>query len=434
MPELINDPQEIRLNEQQEIRQIMGEPPGWIVRWGNSLVLICATMLFLVAYWVKYPDTIPLPLILQTENPPIRIPAPATSKIDVLAVREGEPVEEGQTLVRFESPANAADMEKLEELLAEISLRGITSKLDLPNNLKLGSIQSTWSSFSENYKDYLFFINRNQTKKRLDILNDKIYETQKLNDVLQKRKTSLLQQRKIKAKTLNRYKELLLEKAVSKVTVENLEAEYIALRSTIEDLQAEYISNELAIQGLEEQKLNLRIDKDKNGNDKMIRLEEDVQKLRSEVDRWKLAMLLKAPIAGTIAFSRPLAENEFVNSGEELMTIVPEGDSTGQIIGLGTLATQGAGKVEVGQRVNIQVDNYPFEEFGILRGNVKSIARIPQERNYLVEVELQDSLVTTYGEVLDFRQQMSGTADIITRERRYLFRLFDKLRSSWKNR
>lgn len=434
MPELINDPQEIRLNEQQEIRQIMGEPPGWIVRWGNSLVLICVTMLFLVAYWVKYPDTIPLPLVLQTENPPIRVPAPETAKIDFLAVEEGDPVEEGQVLVEFESSTDVADLKELEILLSEISVTGITSKLDLPKNLKLGNIQGTWSSFSENYKDYLFFINKNQTRRRLAILNDKIYETKKLNDVLQKRKAALLETQRIKANTLNRYKQLLQEKAVSVVTVENLETEYISLRSTIEDLEAEYISNELSIQGLEEQKLNLRMDKDKDGNEKLIRLEEGVQKLRSEVDKWKLDKLLKAPIAGTIAFSKPLAENEFVNSGEELMTIVPEGDSTGQIIGLGTLPTEGAGKVEIGQRVNIQVDNYPFEEFGILRGNVKSIARIPKERNYLVEVELQDSLVTTYGEVLNFRQQMSGTADIITRERRYLFRLFDKLRSAWKNR
>jgi len=129
-----------------------------------------------------------------------------------------------------------------------------------------------------------------------------------------------------------------------------------------------------------------------------------------------------------------MRNNEFVFANDELMTVVPVGEeSTGEIKGFAALPFEGAGKVEVGQRVNIWLESFPAEQFGAVIGEVKNIALVPQKNSYLVEVALPNKLKTTYEKYLPFSQQMAGRANIVTEERRYLERILDKITSAWKN-
>ena len=47
---------------------------------------------------------------------------------------------------------------------------------------------------------------------------------------------------------------------------------------------------------------------------------------------------------------------------------------------------------------------------------------------YLINVELPYGLTTNYEEVLDFKYELGGTADMIVKDRRLIERLFDNLR------
>ena len=433
MPELISDPNHIQINEQQEIQQIMGEPPGWIVRWGISLVFIAVTTLILVAYLVKYPDVIPAEITLQTENPPIRVPARVGGKIEQLLVSEKEEVEKGQVLAVFENTAQKESINTLETFIAEVEENGITPDLRLPDNLILGDLQSSWSSFSEGYKDWLFFLKKDKSSKKASLLKRQIIDTKQLNEVLKDRERSLTKNERIIVAQLNRVRTLEREGLTTKTEVENAEAELINIRRQIADMETEYINNKITIQQLNRQILDLDESKDKSANEKYVKLEEDFKKLKNEVADWQLSFLLKSPIAGKVSFSKPLTENQFVKPGDEVMAIIPADSETGEIIGLAALPFEGAGKVERGQRVNIQLNDYPYQQFGSVNGVVKKIALLPQGNSYLLEVGLPDNLLTTYNEELPFRQQMSGQAKIITEERRYLERLFDKVTSAWKN-
>ena len=121
-------------------------------------------------------------------------------------------------------------------------------------------------------------------------------------------------------------------------------------------------------------------------------------------------------------------------ANEPVFTIVPN-EGTDKIIGRAALPAQGSGKVRDSLAVNISLDGYPDEEFGILKARVKSISPVPQEdQTYLVEVELPDTLVTTYNKLIPFQQEMLGQANIVTEDRRILERIFDKLISIFKNK
>jgi len=53
-------------------------------------------------------------------------------------------------------------------------------------------------------------------------------------------------------------------------------------------------------------------------------------------------------------------------------------------------------------------------------------------KEYSVEILLPDKLKTNYGKNLDFSQDMTGTAEIMTDDLRLLERFFNPLKSIWK--
>jgi hypothetical protein len=64
-----------------------------------------------------------------------------------------------------------------------------------------------------------------------------------------------------------------------------------------------------------------------------------------------------------------------------------------------------------------------------LNGKVSSISLVPnKEGNYLIDVELSKELITTYNKEIDFRQEMKGTANIITEDLRLMERFFYQLK------
>lgn len=73
------------------------------------------------------------------------------------------------------------------------------------------------------------------------------------------------------------------------------------------------------------------------------------------------------------------------------------------------------GKIKVGQKVNIELDNYPDTEFGVLNGTVKSIFVIPDKEGlYFIDVKLgldklnpwPDKMITSYNKEIEFKQVM----------------------------
>ena len=48
-----------------DVQEILGTPPSWIVRWGSTFIFLGVILLGVVSYIVKYPDII---VILATQK------------------------------------------------------------------------------------------------------------------------------------------------------------------------------------------------------------------------------------------------------------------------------------------------------------------------------------------------------------------------------
>lgn len=150
-----------------------------------------------------------------------------------------------------------------------------------------------------------------------------------------------------------------------------------------------------------------------------------VAQLHTSLSEWKNRYLLTAPADGTVAFMQLWKPNMTVEQGSTMFVVIPPGASAP--VGKTLLPMQGAGKVRVGHRAVIRLEGFPEQEFGFLEGRVASILPVPDEEgNFVVEITFPEGVTTTYNKELPMLKLLTGTADIITRERSLLQRLLER--------
>jgi len=133
-----------------------------------------------------------------------------------------------------------------------------------------------------------------------------------------------------------------------------------------------------------------------------------------------------------VTFNKFYAENQNITNGDRVLAIVPE--DVGEVIGKVELPVRGSGKVKEGLDVNVKFDNYPYMEYGLVRGRVKSVSLVPEDSFYMVEITFPNGLVTNYDNELQMQSQLMGQAEIITEDLRLIQRIFNPLKSLWKER
>lgn len=150
--------------------------------------------------------------------------------------------------------------------------------------------------------------------------------------------------------------------------------------------------------------------------------------------------MLEAPATGRVTLVSYWSENQHVAVGDKLASIIPDGDT--EVIGRMQVPTAGFGKVQVGQTVNVKLNGYPYMEFGVLRGTIRTLSAVPEQVQaqgvstaaYIAEVVFRDGMLTSYKKELPMIQQMDGTGEIITEDMRLISRFVQPIVSLFKNR
>lgn len=134
---------------------------------------------------------------------------------------------------------------------------------------------------------------------------------------------------------------------------------------------------------------------------------------------------------GKVIFTNIWSANQNAKSGDILFTIIS--NKRNELIGKALLPSIRAGKVKVGQRVKIKLNNYPELEFGSIPGIVNNISEIPINDHYTIEITFPNGLHTTYNKELPPDLELSGDAVIITEELKLIERLYLPIRNFVNN-
>ena len=424
---LITDPQEILLNDQTQLDAMLGNPPTWMMRFGVWAIFGFVVLLFGLGWVIQYPDVVEAKVILVTENPPIRVLARVSGRVQHLLVKNEQIVQKGQHLAVLDNTADWQDVLRLETLLEKDPL-----SITLPQHLKLGTLQSNYSTFSQNLKDYRYFIAQTGVEKKIEYLNKQITHYTDLNENLQAQKAIQEQEFTLAQSEWQRQKQLHTEGVISNAEMEKSTAVYLQQKRQIEATQANFLNNQAAADQERAQINDLQQTKSDNGNTKTLTLEEDRRRLREVLATWKQTYLIEAPITGSIALAKVWSAEQNIAANDELLTLVPNANAA-HIVGKATLPTSGSGKVTAGLVARIHLNDFPSRQYGILEGTVTSLAAVPQKEEYALDIRLPSDLLTTYGKPMPFRQEMQGVAKIVTEDRRVVMRLFDQFRDLLKN-
>ena len=413
----------------EEFKEILGRPPRWMVRWGITLIFGIIALLILGSWFFRYPDVVPSKIVVTTENPPAPIVAKATGKIDHLLVGDKQNVERGQALAVIENTGSYKDILKLDSVLQDFDERiqsGELSREWTEKSYELGDVQPKYSLFLKRFEDYEHFLQLDYHQRKIASLEDEMRQAKQHYQELLGQKTTLEQEYKLAQRQFERDSVLFEKEVIPEAEYEASETRLLNKRYSLEQIDVSISSARVQLSRIEQNILELELQDRRQRSQLRSSLMESYDNLKAAIDEWKRKYYLESPISGKVTFTRYWSENQHVETGKRVMTVIPANE--GEIIGKMTLPFRGAGKVKVGQTVNIEFANYPPMEYGMVKGVVRSISLVPENQSYTVEVGLPNGLTTFYGEELEFSQQMQGRAEVITQDTRLLERIVRPLR------
>lgn len=413
----------------EEVQEILSEVPVWLIRWGITVVFgIVLTIVFL-SWIMEYPDVVPGQVILTTENPPAHMVVKSSGKVDLL-VDDRETVKEGQVLAVIENPAKMKDVLALDSTLKAIYPRLYSESFDpfsiqLGTNYDLGSIQPEFSAF------YGAIQNATREKKFAA-------DQQAVKSAAEEIESAKSQQISLRKRLVNSKEELKIAEKLYKlegvvfsfggsdsISLLNRKLAFLNANSAYESLESQLEQNGSSIKRAENNLKALELNYQDNGQVLKNSVKEAYEALENSVFRWKDAYILESPFNGKISLSKFWSDNQFIQPGEELLVVIPKNEA---IIGRLQLAIAGSGKVKEGQKVNIKLENYPSNDFGMIVGEIESISSVARDGFYNVQITIPQDMVSSYNKEIPFRQEMLGQADIITEDKKLFHRIFNQLR------
>lgn len=416
-----------------EVQEIIGRLPSWIVRWGIVTLGIVLLLILFGAAWFRYPDRITSQIVITSENPPIFIVAKTSGQLTDLLVKDKDTVQSGDLLGVIESSGDYQDIQAIHDSLSVF--REIFRETDsLPSlvlaSTNFGSVQSSFAVFQRTLADLQEFLLTNLHQAKVTGMKNQLRNHQVLYDRQYKSRRIVDRELTLQEKNSIRMHQLYDSLVLTDVELERAESEYLKAQLNSETARTLLSQTQIAI---DEIKQNIELTEREYLNQKNAlrnRVFEALELLQGDINEWKLNYLFISPITGIVSFTQVWSENQFLREGDRVINVVPY--HPGEPVGKLQMPLKGSGKVKPNQTVLIMADNYPYMEYGMIKGTINQISLVSELNHYSVEVSLDSGMVSTYGQELPFNQGMTGTAEIITEEMSFLVRIINPLKSVFR--
>jgi multidrug efflux pump subunit AcrA (membrane-fusion protein) len=408
------------------VREIMGKPPSRILRWGTTTMLVVFVLFILFAWLIKYPDTIPAPIEITTMNPPVTLVSKITGHIKSFYVEDRDTVSAGQLVALMETTASLKEIQLLKSTIDTMNNPELIMYRSLPLFSELGELQSYYGIFLKNLSDLNNYTTNDFYGSKIIMVAKELDGIQEFIRRLGVKEKLYSENRRLEMKKFSRDSILYAGKAIAESDLEK--SNQALLRVNIELQQVRLDHSAKSIEMSEKQQLlqDYRITRVAEKEKLISVLRESFLNLKAQINLWETNYVLIAPFDGFVSFTKFWSANQSVIKDEPVVSIVPF--ETGSFLGRITLKMQRSGEVKTGQAVNIKLSAYPYLQFGIVRGRVKSKSLVPSGDAYIIDIDLPAGLTTLYGRKLDFTQNMQGTAEIITEDIRLLRKIVNPFR------
>ncbi|MBL7825013.1 MAG: HlyD family efflux transporter periplasmic adaptor subunit [Saprospiraceae bacterium] len=416
----------------EEVQEILGAPPGWLVRWGTTVVLLGFAALVVVAWLVRYPDVVEADVEITTSTPPAEVVARSDGRLESLFVVDTQYVVVNQPLAVLQSTANYKEVLALDSCVSIWRTMPIEyfKNLQIPDSLDLGELQTDYANFSRMLSDFKFGRETGSASYQSSVSSIQSQISQLEQSIIfeQKALVRIKDQLKSAEELYEKQKELYEQGITSRVDFEKERTKLAELERQRDQYEDNIIQKRREIISLKNAMNKESYGRQESSSSASTLLVNSLNLLNTGLDRWKQSYLLLAPVEGKAALNG-LTNQQFIRLGETLMMIVPVNSNI--IVGRAKLPIAGSGKVKEDQKVILKLDNYPYREFGTITGKVFSKSLVPKDKTYSIMIALPNTsskkLRTSMGKEIDFSQQLQGKAEIVTEDKGFLQRIVEQM-------
>lgn len=417
----------------EEVQEILTHPPAWIVRWGITLVFVLTIVIMTLSFMIKYPDFVTAKVIVTTEMPTEQIVARYSGALEEIYIENGDTVVAHQRLAVLRNTANVEDVYKLKSILDTVQQgsQGLLFPMESVSQLILGDIEVAYINFEKSYVDH-------QLLRDLDPYTFQLHSSRQSLDEIKLQLKSQIEQREVlrqeyelEKKEYERYERLSNKGVVSQQEFESKKQEFLQMEKNLSAMAISISQLREAIASAGQTLKTTKINEQEDNTRLLANLSQTFNALKKAVKEWEHNYVLSSSIEGVVGFQEFWGKNQFINSGEVVLSILPT--DTDKLVGKLVLPSQNAGKVVQGQKVLVKLDNFPYQQYGMLVGKVENISVSPNSKgNYFIYISLPHGTATSYNRKLPFEQELLGNAEIITENLSVAERIFYKFKDLFK--
>ncbi|MBE9167422.1 HlyD family efflux transporter periplasmic adaptor subunit [Pleurocapsales cyanobacterium LEGE 06147] len=408
-------------------------------------------------------------------------------KVIGVAVKEGQEVKAGQVLVELDTELANKEVERLAQMLKAYR-KELSQKQDLLEkvNLETKTNAAIATAATLAHREAIALEEQKaQTFRRLlaqqnietEAYRQRQTQLNPISQIAQERLNQLQAQIRSHQERIKRIKPLVEQGAVSQEYLFQAEQELRQAQQQITQSQLQDITNaseqifqadralgdiearttqqqgELASAVQEIERLQVELVQ-KQAEEQRIQLEaqQKIKQLELEIAEVKGKMAetktllasaqtkvkqnyLKAPVNGIVSSLDIKQPGKVVQAGETVVEIAPQGVP---LILSAVLPNEEAGFVKEGMPVQVKLDAYPYQDYGVIPGTVTSVSPDAESNEqlgevYRVEIILARDYVTDGQRSINFKTGQTATADIVIRRRRIAEVLLDPIQKIQKD-
>lgn len=298
----------------EEVQDIITQMPGWLLRWGITLIFVLFVGLLAVSWFIKYPDVIKASVVVTTNPAPINLVSRTSGKI-LLLKNQNETVEKDEVLAVLQNNANYKDVLWLEKTIAE---QNTTTDFysSLSKNLAVGELQSFLNNAIRALQELMAFQQNELHQKQIAHLQKQIASYKRLNQNLQGQLGLMQQETCLSHQQFKTDSLLLAQKVIAQLDFNKTKSSYLVQQRSLKNTEASIISNQLQIGGLEKQLTELEIDKTAKEAQLQTAMSNSLNELTSQLKKWKENYLFIATTAGSLAYLGFIENEQFIESAK----------------------------------------------------------------------------------------------------------------------
>ena len=415
-----------------EVRDIMQRPPSWLLRSGTGLLFVGVVVLFLLGWFIHYPDMITEKITLTGTSPVVDVVSRQSGHLASLRVQQKQVVKRDDILAIVRSPADAdavlrlaGELEKLAPVLAG---EAAVPRQEFPPGASLGAIQPAHAAFTASLASFHSASADDFAERTAKLLQAQLIQKQTQITGLEKEAKLGERDHTLEQEKFARMKSLHDRDSISTAQFQEAEQKFLAAARSLESARKGLTEEKIALGTLEKELNTVRHQRTQDLRLAREKLRAAFNDLRAQIDLWQADYVLRAPADGTVAFHDFWSDQQYVTAGQVVFLIVPE---TTRLVARMNISQAGAGKISIGQTVRIKLQDFPYKEFGLVSGKVQSVSLVARQSANLVLVDLDYPLVSSYGRAIPFKQEMTGEASIVMQDMRLIGRIFNEIRKAF---